>query len=270
MLRSSVPSRSAGQPVGRRRDPLVERLGASRGDRLGERAGELVRLALEERGERLPGEVPLVEEEERLARAGLRPSGFVASPLMPGASEGRRASSSSSVAGRVRAGTRTPSEREDVEREVARRRDSLDARAPRARAPCARSRPPVVVPDDHLRDHRVVVRRDLGSVVDRRVDADAGPERRPEARRRCPAPAAKPRDGSSALIRISIACPRRGARPASASGSPAAIRTCSRTMSMPGDELGDRVLDLEPAVHLDEVELARRGRGGTRTCPRSR
>ena len=37
-----------------------------------------------------------------------------------------------------------------------------------------------------------------------------------------------------------------------------------------GDELGHRMLDLDARVHLDEVEAPRRGRAGTRPCPRSR
>ena len=48
-----------------------------------------------------------------------------------------------------------------------------------------------------------------------------------------PGAGAKSRAGSSALSLISSACPRRGARPVSESGSPAATRSCSRTMSMP-------------------------------------
>ncbi len=54
-----------------------------------------------------------------------------------------------------------------------------------------------------------------------------------------PGVGAKARDGSSAAMRTSIACPvrRRGARgrreDASPSGSPAAMRSCSRTMSTP-------------------------------------
>ena len=40
------------------------------------------------------------------------------------------------------------------------------------------------------------------------------------------------------------------------SGAPAAIRICSMHEVDAGDHLGDRVLDLEPRVHLDEVELA--------------
>ena len=48
-----------------------------------------------------------------------------------------------------------------------------------------------------------------------------------------PGAGAKPRAGSSAFSRISSAWPRRGARPVRASRSPAAIRSCSRTMSTP-------------------------------------
>ena len=40
------------------------------------------------------------------------------------------------------------------------------------------------------------------------------------------------------------------------SGSPAAISTCSRTRSSPGGHLGDRVLDLDAGVHLEEEVLA--------------
>src|SRR5918911_1316370 len=48
--------------------------------------------------------------------------------------------------------------------------------------------------------------------------------------------------GSSALIRTSIACPRRGARPVDSSGSPAAIASCARAMSIPGaSPLGRRL-----------------------------
>ena len=37
-----------------------------------------------------------------------------------------------------------------------------------------------------------------------------------------------------------------------------------------GDELGDRMLDLEPRVELQEVEACRRRSAGTRLCPRRR
>ncbi len=40
----------------------------------------------------------------------------------------------------------------------------------------------------------------------------------------------------------------------SASLSPDAIRSCAFTRSTPGDELRDRMLDLDAGVHLDEVQ----------------
>ena len=43
--------------------------------------------------------------------------------------------------------------------------------------------------------------------------------------------------------------------------SPAAMRTCCSTRSMPGDHLGDRVFDLKAGVHLHEEELVRPIRG---------
>ena len=66
MLRSSVPSRSAVQPSA---DAVIRSSSsaARARDRLGELARELVRHARVEGGQRLTGEVPLVEEEERRA-----------------------------------------------------------------------------------------------------------------------------------------------------------------------------------------------------------
>ena len=63
-FRSSAPSRSAGQPS----DASVTRRSSSsafRRDFLGQLLRERVDLALVERGERLAGHVPLVEQEER-------------------------------------------------------------------------------------------------------------------------------------------------------------------------------------------------------------
>jgi hypothetical protein len=69
----------------------------------------------------------------------------------------------------------------------------------------------------------------------------------------------KPRAGSSAKMRHSIAQPRivtwscvKG------SGLSGAMRICSFTRSRPGHHLRDRMLDLQPRVHLHEVELAAR------------
>ena len=82
-------------------------------------------------------------------------------------------------------------------------------------------------------------------------------------RRTVPGVGAKSRDGSSAVRRTSIAwlVGRRGAArrrraPPADSGSPAARRNCSWTMSRPVDQLGDPVLHLEAGVDLEEVERA--------------
>ena len=75
-----------------------------------------------------------------------------------------------------------------------------------------------------------------------------------------PAWGRKPPNESSAYTRASIACPWsvRSSWP-SDSGSPAATRSCcsTRSSSPPrlAPRLGDRVLDLEPGVHLQEVEV---------------
>ena len=71
MLRSSAPSRSAVQPSAAVGDPARRARSCSRDDRLGELARERVDLALVERRQRLPGDVPLVEQDER--RAARRP-----------------------------------------------------------------------------------------------------------------------------------------------------------------------------------------------------
>ena len=71
---------------------------------------------------------------------------------------------------------------EDLAEHVARGRHALDlelARAPARARSIARRRLPSTTID--LRDQRVVVRRDRRPVLDERVDADARPERRPEA-----------------------------------------------------------------------------------------
>ena len=68
-----------------------------------------------------------------------------------------------------------------------------------------------------------------------------------------PGAGAKPRDGSSAFSRTSIAWPRRAARPVVSS------RSAGRDLELPADdvdsghELADRVLDLQPRIQLDEV-----------------
>src|SRR6185295_3555943 len=135
------------------------------------------------------------------------------------------------VAGRVGARPKTVRAK-DVERELARRRDALDDELVQRPHGAGERRGPVVVPDDHLRDQRVVERRDRRSVLDGRVDADARPERGPEAR-----------DETG-----------RGREPTRwvLGGDPHLLSDDVHARK----ELGDRVLDLQAAVDLDEVRLA--------------
>ena len=110
---------------------------------------------------------------------------------------------------------------------------------------------------DDLRDHRVVVGRDDAAGLDRGSRC-ARPSRRPPdaARRRSPA-------GSRARGSRRRRAPRSRGR----SSADVVLRERERLARgdaqllldevEPGDELGDRVLDLQPRVHLDEEELVR-------------
>ena len=82
--------------------------------------------------------------------------------------------------------------------------------------------------------------------------------------------------GSSAYSRTSTAWPVERRR-LGASGSPSATRICCATRSSAGDELRHRVLDLDAAVQLEEVEVAavehelgRARRSGSRSPARTR
>ena len=115
---------------------------------------------------------------------------------------------------------------------------------------------PVGVPDDQLGDHRVVEPLDLDPLPrcreSMRTPGPAGSRYRIIGQ----GPAGS-RDGSSALIRHSIAWPRDAMSScANDSGSPAAIRICSRTRSIPVTISVTGVLDLDAGVHLEEVEVA--------------
>ena len=129
--------------------------------------------------------------------------------------------------------------------------------SPSAARPRAIAASRVGRPDDELAEQRVVVRRHLVAGVDVRVEPDARAARgvEPLDRRRCPG--RKSCSASSALIRNSIAWPRCGT---SAWVMPE--RLAGRDPDLEGDEvdagehLGHRVLDLDPAVDLDEVGVA--------------
>jgi len=62
--------------------------------------------------------------------------------------------------------------------------------------------------------------------------------------------------GSSAFSRISIACPRRGARPVTGERLAGGDANLLADDIDAGAHLGHRMLDLEPCVQLDEVEAA--------------
>ena len=82
---------------------------------------------------------------------------------------------------------------------------------------------------------------------------------RSAGRKRVTVPGAgrKPRPGSSPLMRNSTAWPRGAGVGREPSRSPAAIRNMLPDQVDPGDLLGDRVLDLEPGVDLQEGESCR-------------
>ena len=120
---------------------------------------------------------------------------------------------------------------------------------------------------DELGDHRVVV-----AARSRRRDSSAWSTRTPGRglpQRERPACGRKSRAGSSAHSRASMAWPRE---------ADVRLRQRQRLAGRdaqlpfdqvePGDHLGHRMLDLQPRVHLHEVELARRRRAGTRRCRR--
>ena len=80
----------------------------------------------------------------------------------------------------------------------------------------------------------------------------------------------KPSSASSAYSRTSTAWPPGAGASSNPSGSPAAIGELVGDEVAAGDELRDRVLDLEPRVHLEEGRPAAVRRRGTRRCRRSR
>ena len=106
---------------------------------------------------------------------------------------------------------------------------------------------------DDLGDHRVEVGRDRVALADAGVDPDARARRAARAARSGRATGAKSRSGSSALSRASTACPFSGGCVAL---EPAAGRDVQLRLDQVevGGHLGDRVLDLQPGVDLEEGE----------------
>ena len=145
--------------------------------------------------------------------------------------------------------------------------DQLEQRAMHARRPPARGRRP----HDELREHRIVVAA-RSRCPTRCRHPSARRDRSARADARCVRSTAEsPFAGSSLVMRHSIAQPR-GAISSCPNGSfsPAAIAKLPLHEVDARHQLGDRMLDLEARVHLEEVELARPRRAGTRTCRRSR
>ena len=114
-------------------------------------------------------------------------------------------------------------------------------------------RPPISVPARSR--HRPGSRRRSASGAPRPVRSPAGTRPRRPRRRGGPRPRGR--------------CRRRRLR-RNSSGSPAAMRELVGDEVAPGDHLRDRVLDLEPRVHLEEGGRAAVIDAGTRRCPRSR
>ena len=111
----------------------------------------------------------------------------------------------------------------------------------------------ILVPDDELRDHRVVEARDRRALRDAGVDPHAGPGRLPvpgDRARRRHEPVGRVLRVYAALDRVAGE-PHVGLRPAQ---RPAACDPDLLADEVePGHHLGHRVLHLEPGVHLEEV-----------------
>ena len=145
-------------------------------------------------------------------------------------------------------------------------RSSKRSSAPSARA-MASAR--VLARDDELGQQRVVVGRHHVALGVAGVDADALALGRAEDASAGPGEGRTHRVlGVDAELEGVAACAERP--PASAvSARRRRSRSCQPIRSSAGGELGHRVLDLEPGVHLDEVERRRR-RPGTPPCRRWR
>ena len=115
----------------------------------------------------------------------------------------------------------------------------------------------VVAPGDQLRDQRVVVDRDLAALGGAAVVADARALRHPQA-----GDAARRRqEAGVGILGVDAALDGVAARREQRLGierEPLAPRDPDLPLHQvdAGDHLGDRMLDLQPGVHLEEVERA--------------
>src|SRR5262249_23601306 len=141
----------------------------------------------------------------------------------------------------------------DPDRELARRRDPGDPElTERTQRPGNRRRT-VLVPNDELAEQGVVEGRDDAAGLDERVEPDPGPEGRvdvlDEPRRR--------REATGRILGVDPDLDRVAAACGSAGGGERLAVRDPQLLAHEvdaGDELGDRVLDLQPGVQLDEVE----------------
>ena len=118
---------------------------------------------------------------------------------------------------------------------------------------------------DQLADHRVVEHRDLTALVDAGVNADATcwwhPQRgkhRLLGRLECDEPARARQEAAQGILGVDAALDRPALAVDLFLREPQRL-ACRHTDHLldqiePGDALGDRVLDLQPGVHLQEVE----------------
>ena len=146
--------------------------------------------------------------------------------------------------------------REDVERELARRLQRPRSRARGAPSHSARLRPDGRRPTQ--RASRAASRSSGGTAAPSSICVSSRSNGPSGGRKRVirPGEGAKPRAGSSALIRTSIAWPPREARPVADSRLACGNAELLTHEVEAGHELRDGVLDLEPRIQLDEVEGA--------------
>ena len=133
-----------------------------------------------------------------------------------------------------------------------RRVDALDLELAEGAQGAADRRLAVVAPDDQLADQRVVVRRHLAAGSSHASTRTHGP---PGQR----TPLDRPGAGHEPLgrvLRVQPQLERGAARPARSGALAEGDAQLLRHQVDPGRHLGDRVLDLDAGVHLDEEELA--------------